>query len=69
MDANSQNTYHLVMDLHLLDNELENEMLPSVSCNNNYSILNICIMKCNSAFMLHMLFMCFTGILPQVHKL
>lgn len=40
MDANSQNMYHLVMDLHLLDNKLENEMLPSVSCNNNYSKLN-----------------------------
>jgi len=74
MDANSQNTYHLVMDLHLLDNKLENEMLPSVSCNNNNSILNTCIMKYNSVFMLHMLFMCFTGskpecILPQFHKL
>jgi hypothetical protein len=74
MDANSQNTYHLVMDLHLLDNKLENEMLPSVSCNNNYSILNTCIMKCNSVLMLHMLFLCFTCskpecILPQVHKL
>jgi hypothetical protein len=62
------------MNLHLLDNKLENEMLPSVSCNNNYSTLNTCIMKYNSVLMLHMLFVCFTGskpesTLPQVHKL
>ena len=62
------------MDLHLLDNKLENEMLPSVSCNNYYSTLITCIVKYNSVFMLHMLFSCFTGrkpecILPQVHKL
>jgi hypothetical protein len=73
MDAKSQNIYLLVMGLHLLDNKLENEILPSVSCNNNYSILNTCIMKYNSVFMLHMLFICFTGskpecILPEVHK-
>lgn len=64
MDANSQNINHLVMDLHLLDSKLENEMLPSVSCNNNYGILNICIMKYNSVFILHMLLMCFTGSKP-----
>jgi hypothetical protein len=44
------------MGLDLLDNKLENKMLPSVSCNNYYSTLNTCFMKYNSVFMLHMLF-------------
>lgn len=61
MDANSQNIYLLVMDLHLLDNKLENEGLLSVSCNNYYSTVNICIMMYHLVFTLHLLFILQTG--------
>jgi hypothetical protein len=58
MDVNPQNISPLVMALHLLDNKLENKVLPSVSCNNYKSnTLYICIMKYHSVFMLKMLFL------------
>jgi hypothetical protein len=41
------------MVLHLLDNKLENEVLPLVSCSIYYSnTLNTCIMKYHSLFLL-----------------